>query len=163
MKNQRFNGIENAEEIFFRSKKNEEETILGIKSEISKRTDGYDTSAGDVYIRFTKRRLFFCEYHINCEIQKTENRYRLRLFYTIDNTQWTYWLFGILTLVVISWTKILAKGDETTNALIFLGIIAFVLYGTYKNIYANPAQELIDSCNKIKKELEAYVKLELEP
>ncbi len=163
MKDQTFNGKEHAEEIFFKSALGVEETFENIKNRFPNPYDYIDCSNERYLLKFTKRRLFFCEYNLHCDIAQYDNKYQLKLYYTIDNVKWTYWLFGILYAVLVSSTKILAKGDETINMLIFFGLLALILWGTYNNVYANPAQELLDNCKKIKKELEAYIKLVLEP
>lgn len=164
MKDQTFNGIDNAEEIFFVSKLDSQETIKRIRDEIDRRCSGgfIDISTGSD-LKFTKRRLFFCEYYINCDITSNENRYRLRLYYDIRNTEWTYWVFGILYLLIVGYSKILAKGDETTNTIIGIIGLLIVIGVTGANVKSGPEEELQNNCKRIKREIAAYVKLELEP
>lgn len=163
MKDQTFNGRYHSEDIYFKSSQEPESIIQGVKKKISSQLSGYyENTADETHLKFIKRRLFLCEYNLCCDIGRVENKYILRIYYTIENINWTYWLFGILTIFIIGSTKVLAKGDDTVNTLIFIGIVALVLWVTHGHFNSTPQEELYSECKRVKKELESYIKLELE-
>ena len=163
MKDLTFNGKEHAEEFFFKSAFGTEETIEKIKQHFPSPYGYYNTSAGNHNLKFTKIRLFFCEYNLHCDFQQSDNKYRLQLYYSISNTQWLYWVCSILFVIIISTTKVLAHGDDTTNSIIF--IVLLILINLFiKRVFSDaPASELLEACKTIKKELGAFIKLEIEP
>lgn len=163
MRDKTFDGYNNAEEILFKSTLSEEQTIDFIKNKISVPYDYADNTSNDKELEYTKRRLFFCEYSIHCDIVKVDNKYRLKIYYTKQNLEWAFWLFGLLALFLM-YKSNLAKGlEDITSVLVFLGGLLFVLWIVNGFVEANPSQELYDACKSMKKELEATIKLELEP
>lgn len=163
MKDDTFDGINHAEEIFFRSKYSDEETKHIIKNKLAIPYGYFDNSSSSNNLLYTKKRLFFCEYNLHCDIHMTDNRYRIQLYYTKGNINWTYYVSIILFIFFVGCSKILAKGDDTVNMIIFFALLLFVAWAIYRIFDANPSEELRQACRNIKKELEASVKLELEP
>ena len=163
MKDEAFDGIQHAEEIFFRSKISEEETKNIIKNKIANPYGYYDNSFNSNMLIFSKKRLFLIEYNLHCDIQVTDDRYRLKIYYSRASISWLYYLSIFLFVLFIGCSKIVANGDDTVNMIIFFGLLLFIGLAIYRFFDANPSEELRDACRNIKKELEAAVKLELEP
>lgn len=163
MKDETFKGKEHADEMYFKSALDVEETLKRIQDRFPAPGEYYNTSENSCSIRFTKRRLFFCEYNLHGDIQQSDNKYRLQLYYSIANTQWAYWVAAVLYFVVISTTKIFAHGDDTTNTWIAIGLLIVLLLIVRRVLYSFPTEELRDACQSIKKELGAFIKLEIEP
>ncbi|MCR4614345.1 MAG: hypothetical protein K5778_10165 [Bacteroidaceae bacterium] len=163
MKDETFKGPARAEEMYFKSALDVEETLKKIQEHFPAPGGYYNISDDEYRIKFSKRRLFFCEYNLHCDIEQSDNKYRLQLYYTINNTQWVYWVAAVLYFVFISTTKIFAHGDDSTNTWISIGLFTALLLIVRRFIYSIPAEELRDACQSIKKELGAFIKLELEP
>ena len=163
MKDVTFDGIQHAEEIFFKSKFSEEETKDIIKKKLAIPYGYYDNSDSSDRLLYTKKRLFVCNYNLHCDIQVTDDRYRLKIYYSKSSISWLYYLSIFLFVLFIGCSKILAKGDDTLNMIIFFGLILLVGFSVYRIFDANPSVELRDACRNIKKELDATIKLELEP
>lgn len=158
-----FKGFDHAEELYFKSALNEMETLDIIKNRFPRPSGYWDNSNNNTRLIYTKRRLFFCEYNIHCDIQKVENKYRLQLYYTIESINWTYGLSVILWILFVGETRIFAKGDDLTNFALFIGIMGLIIWSVYRVFDANPSLELLNACRCAKKELEACIKLEIEP
>lgn len=166
MKDVAFDGIQHAEEIFFRSKFSEKETKDFIKKKLAIPYGYYDNSTSSDRLLYTKKRLFICDYNLHCDIQMTDNRYRIRLYYTKANMNWTYFLPIILFLllsILIGSTKIFAHSSDITTGIVALVVFLISYFTVKNNLHTNPTNELREACRNIKKELEASVKLELEP
>lgn len=162
MKDHTFNGKEHADEMYFKSALDVEETLKRIQDRFPAPGQYYNTSENSRSLKFSKRRLFFCEYNLHCDIQQSDNKYRLQLYYTIANTQWVYWAAGILFLVFNAVTHVFSTSDDSAM-WIFIGLMVLLQLMVNRFINSIPAEELRDACQNIRKELGAFIKLEIEP
>ena len=162
MKDETFKGKEHADEMYFKSALDVEETLKRIQDRFPAPGEYYNTSENSRSLKFSKRRLFFCEYNLHCDIQQSDNKYRLQLYYTIANTQWVYWVAGILFVVFAAVTRVFGTSDDS-GTWIFIGLMVLLQLMVNRFINSIPAEELRDACTRIKKELGAFIKLEIEP
>lgn len=162
MKDETFKGKEHADEMYFKSALDVEETLKRIQDRFPAPGEYYNTSENSRSLKFSKRRLFFCEYNLHCDIQQSDNKYRLQLYYTINNIQWVYWVAGILFVVFAAVTRAFGTSDDS-GTWIFIGLMVLLQLMVNRFINSIPAEELRDACPRIKKELGAFIKLEIEP
>ena len=167
MKDETFNGSAHAEEIFFKSAFSEEETLEKIKSKISYHCGTLTDNSIDRYnLKFTKQRLFWFGSNVHCDIQKYDNKYLLKLYYTIEDITWACIVFVILLIAFLGTTKILNplldSTSETTSGLIVIGIILIVIRLVYVFLHTDPKEDAYSLCKLLKREMEGYAKLELE-
>lgn len=168
MKDETFNGYDHAEEIFFKSSLSEEETLERIKSKMSYHCGALRDDSSDRYrLIYTKQLLFMFGFHIHCDIQRNDNKYQLRLYYSVIDVTWACVVFSILLIVFLGVTKILVplldSTSETVGGLIGIGIIFIACRLVYVFLHTEPQNEAYSICKSLKKQLESYVRLELEP
>lgn len=167
MKDETFNGSAHAEEIIFKSALSEEETLEKIKSKMRYHCGTLTDNSIDRYnLKFTKQRLFLFGSNVHCEIQKYDNKYRLRFYYTVEDVTLACVVLVILVIVFLGATKILVplldSTSETVGGLIGIGIIFVVIRLVYVFLHTEPQEDAYSICKFLKKEMEAYAKLELE-
>lgn len=162
MKDKKFYDLQHSEVLIFKSMLSEEETIEYIKSRIPIPYDYVVNSNNDYYLKYTRRRLYVFEYSIHCDIMRVNDKYRLSLYYTKDESDWISGLACLLTFLIVG-SKLVDELSSLATFLISIGSGLFVAWALEKIIDGGQTQMLKNACESIKRELEACIKLELEP
>lgn len=163
MKDQIYNGIDYAGEFLFRSAFGKEETLEKIKEHFPRPYRFYDQGAYTDFIMLSKRRLFFCEYNIHCRVYQNHinnDRYQFQLYYTYDSAADSITAAsGIVVAILLAFFG----GFSNGNWMVSIPIILGVWWVTARMLVELPTKELYSSCEYIQKEMEKYIKMEIEP